>query len=368
MPRHLTIHFDGSQDNIFIRQDLCPMYIESSLSRDGTAAIALDSGSACCSKRVERSDSLTSRMMINSIVILRSFLIFIDLDVERRSMIILWQAFPGGNFTKKPRFITARWYLNALRGHYAQQHKPIRKQKVPVGHAVRFGYLETANANLCREQPDETLLSTLEQAWERMVTRRMYVTGGLGAVPGLEGFGNDYELDPEYAYAETCASLASLFWNWEMALLTKDARYSDLFEWQLYNAANVGMRQNGDTYLYNNPLEVHHGVTRQGWYVVPCCQSNLSRTFADLGRYIFSHDENDIWIHQYISNEATVNDVKIKVESNLPWSGKVKISVKPEMDKKFTLHLRKPSWTMNAENDLTASGYDPREVEEESIS
>lgn len=191
---------------------------------------------------------------------------------------------------------------------------------------------------------------------------------GLGAVPGLEGFGNDYELDPEYAYAETCTSLASLFWNWEMALLTKDARYSDLFEWQLYNAANAGMRQNGDTYLYNNPLEVHHGVTRQGWYVVPCCPSNLSRTFADLGRYIFSHDENDIWIHQYISNEATVNDVKIKVESNLPWSGKVKISVKPEMDKKFTLHLRKPSWTMNAENDLTASGYDPREVEEESIS
>ena len=191
---------------------------------------------------------------------------------------------------------------------------------------------------------------------------------GLGAVPGLEGFGNDYELDPEYAYAETCTSLASLFWNWEMALLTKDARYSDLFEWQLYNAANAGMRQNGDTYLYNNPLEVHHSVTRQGWYVVPCCPSNLSRTFADLGRYIFSHDENDIWIHQYISNEATVNDVKIKVESNLPWIGKVKNSVKPEMDKKFTLHLRKPSWTMNAENDLTASGYDPRELEEESIS
>jgi len=201
-----------------------------------------------------------------------------------------------------------------------------------------------------------------------MVTRRMYVTGGLGAVPGLEGFGNDYELDPEYAYAETCASLASLFWNWEMALITQDARYSDLFEWQLYNATNVGMGQNGDTYLYNNPLEVHHGVTRQGWYVVPCCPSNLSRTFADLGKYIYSHDENDIWIHQYISSETKINGVKIRVESELPWSGKVKIHVKPEMQKNFTLHLRKPSWVIDAENNSTASGYDPREVEEESIS
>jgi len=155
---------------------------------------------------------------------------------------------PAGNATKKQRFSRARWYLNALSGLYAQQHAPIRKQTVPVGHSVRFGYLETAIAMLLRAKPDVNLLSTLERAWERMVTRRMYITGGLGAVPGLEGFGADYELDPEYAYAETCASIASLLWNWEMALLTSeavlgtgDARYADLFEWQLYNATLVGM-------------------------------------------------------------------------------------------------------------------------------
>jgi uncharacterized protein len=131
---------------------------------------------------------------------------------------------PGDNYTKKPRFSRARWYLNALSGRYAQQHAPIRKQTAPVGHSVRFGYLEIAIAMLLRADPDESLLSALEQAWERMVTKRMYITGGLGAVPGLEGFGGDYELDPEYAYAETCASLASLFWNWEMGLITKNAR------------------------------------------------------------------------------------------------------------------------------------------------
>ena len=267
---------------------------------------------------------------------------------------------PGDNYTPKPRFSRARWYINVLRGFYAQQHAPIREQTIPVGHSVRWGYLETANAMLCRERSDDDLLSTLKQAWERMLTRRMYVTGGLGAVPGLEGFGSDYELDPEYAYAETCASLASLFWNWEMALLTQDARYSDLFEWQLYNATNVGMGQNGDTYLYNNPLEVHHGVTRQGWYVVPCCPSNLSRTFADLGKYIYSHDENEIWIHQYISSETIVNDVKIKVESELPWSGKVRVHVKPEMHKGSALYIRRPSWNTPAYEYDTASGYDPR--------
>lgn len=275
---------------------------------------------------------------------------------------------PGDNYTPKPRFSRARWYVNALRGFYAQQHAPIRKQTAPVGHAVRFGYLETAIAMLCREIPDKKILDAMEQAWERMVARRMYITGGLGAVPGMEGFGHDYELDPEYAYAETCAALASLFWNWEMTLLTRDARYSDLFEWQLYNAANVGMGQNGDTYLYNNPLEAHHGVTRQGWYVVPCCPSNLSRTFADLGKYIYSSHKNDIWIHQFVGGATVIDVVKIKVESEMPWNGRVKIHVTPETQKQFTLHVRRPSWGGNSSDGTTACGYDPRMAEYEAIS
>ncbi len=222
---------------------------------------------------------------------------------------------------------------------------------MPVGHSVRFGYLETALAMLLRAEPDPVLLSTLEQAWKRMVTRRMYLTGGLGAAPGLEGFGRDYELDPEYAYAETCASLASLFWNWEMALLTKEARHSDLFEWQLYNAASVGMGQNGNTYLYNNPLEVHGGIERREWYVVPCCPSNLSRTFADLGKYIYSFEEDDLWIHQYISGEMAADakaPVWAKIESELPWKGKVIITVDPAERRRFKVHLRIPSWDPKA--------------------
>ena len=271
---------------------------------------------------------------------------------------------PAGNYAKKPRFSRERWYLNALIGFYAQQHAPIREQTAPAGHSVRFGYLESAIAMLLRQKPDAALLSTLEQAWDRMVTRRMYITGGLGSAPEIEGFGSDYDLDPELAYAETCASIASLLWNWEMALLTKDARYSDLFEWQLYNATSVGMGENGDTYLYNNPLEVHGGVTRKGWYVVPCCPSNLSRAFADLGRYIYSFDENNLWIHQYIGSETTLDlgaPVQVNVESGLPWDGKLKIHIKPARQKEFNVHLRLPSWSSSHQREkATASGIDPR--------
>jgi len=285
---------------------------------------------------------------------------------------------PPDNVSKQPHYSRLRWQINALSGKYFQQHAPIRKQTVPVGHSVRFAYFETAVAMLARENGDKTLVHALEQVWESMVTRRMYVTGGIGSVPGSEGFGNDYELEPEFAYAETCAALASLFWNWEMAQLTNQAKYSDLFEWQLYNAAAVGMGLDGTSYLYNNPLTCRGGVTRKPWYSVPCCPSNLSRTWADLGKYIYSSNQDEIFIHQYISSEYDGELAKIDIHSELPWTGKVKITIDPATPVEFTLNLRLPSWcdfkatriscngeffrlpSIPQQIENTASGYDPR--------
>jgi len=271
---------------------------------------------------------------------------------------------PPGNAAKKPTNAKLRWYASALSGKYFQQHAPVRKQTVPVGHSVRFAYLETAIAMLARESGDRTFISTLERAWEHMVTRRMYITGGIGSLPDMEGFGNDYELDPEYAYTETCAALASIFWNWEMAQITHQAKYSDLLEWQLYNAAAVGMGLDGASYFYNNPLTCRGGVTRKPWYAVPCCPSNISRTWADLGKYIYSSSKDEIHIHQYISSETTVDvgiPVKIKIESELPWSGKVLIHIDPSEKRRFKLYVREPSWSPT----VMVNMYEP--VEEQMV-
>lgn len=281
---------------------------------------------------------------------------------------------PLDNEAKIPPRSKFRRQREALNGKYTQQHVPVRQQTIPVGHAVRFGYFETATTLLHRLRGDQSLLPTLEKAWERMVTRRMYVTGGLGSLPGNEGFGNDYELDPEYAYAETCAALASLFWNWEMALATGQARYSDLFEWQLYNAAAVGVGMDGNTYLYNNPLLVRGGLQRRAWYSVPCCPSNLSRTWANLGKYVYAWDDENVWIHQYLGNQAA--PLGISIHSGLPFTGSVTIDLDLPAAKTFTLHLRLPSWSLKPQvrvngeeietglippaSNPTAQGYDPR--------
>lgn len=308
---------------------------------------------------------------------------------------------PPDNQAKKPPNSNVRWYTGVLSGKYFQQHAPVREQTEPVGHSVRFAYLETAVAILARLSGDQTLTPALEQAWEHMVTRRMYVTGGIGSQPRLEGFGKDYELDPEYAYAETCAALGCLFWNWEMAQLTGEARYSDLFEWQLYNAAGVGMGLDGTTYLYNNPLLCRAGVRRQPWYAVPCCPSNISRTYADVDKYIFSTQPGELRIHQYIScqhheliirgEDGVATTVDLEMQSALPWDGHAHLKItdignpNPGQPGAFELLLRQPTWcsemriaingdvVVNAmgydiEKDVTASGYDPRQATFQHIS
>lgn len=279
------------------------------------------------------------------------------------------------------KLLPLRLAASGLSGKYMQQNSPIRKQTTPVGHAVRFTYLQTAVAMLARLSGDKTLLPALQTSWQHMVTRRMFASGGLGALPLIEGFGRDYELDPELAYAETCAALGSMFWNWEMTLLTGLAQYADLFEWQLYNAASVSMALDGQGYLYDNPLVSHGDLARAPWYSVPCCPSNLSRTWAALGGYLYSREPGNLWVHQYATSRATLaSGATLRVETNLPWQGNVCLHFELETPSAapLTLHLRIPSWTDDFSLQLngkalsaqvppappvllpTACGYDPR--------
>jgi DUF1680 family protein len=269
---------------------------------------------------------------------------------------------PAGNPSKKLPYAELRQRISQLSGKYFQQHALLRKQTQPVGHSVRFTYLETAAAMLARERGDIALRHTLEEAWERMVTRRMYVTGGLGGLPFIEGFGRDYELHPEYAYAETCAALGSLFWNHEMTLLTGDPRYADLFEWQLYNAVSVGIGSDGKSYFYNNPLTSRDGLQRASWYHVPCCPSNLSRTWAWLDRYLYNERDNEIYVHQYIFSEFTNGEVEFQLTSQFPYQGEVQLSIIHAQSKLLSFHLRIPSWAGVVAFSLNGQPCEPDET------
>ena len=247
--------------------------------------------------------------------------------------------------------------IMALNGKIFQQQTPVEKLRKPEGHAVRFTYLETAQSMLYQEIDDAVLLHNLTDAWNHMVKRRMYFTGGIGALPLVEGFGFDYELPNNYAYCETCAALGSMLWEWQMALITGDSKYSDLLEWQLYNAASSGISLDGKSYLYRNPLEADPQLKRESWFHTPCCPSNISRVWASLGKFIYSYAEDELFVNQYIGSQTEIDlplkenstpiHMSIEMNSEFPWNGTVNLTVKLDSPATFTIKFRIPHWVDN---------------------
>ncbi|HKD74532.1 MAG TPA: beta-L-arabinofuranosidase domain-containing protein, partial [Ktedonobacterales bacterium] len=148
---------------------------------------------------------------------------------------------------------------------YNQSHLPVLEQTQVVGHAVRAMYLNSALADLAREQDDERLFAACRRLWDHLTTTRMYLTGGIGTSARNEGFTRDYDLPNETAYAETCAAIGLVFWAHRMLQLDCNRAYADVMELALYNRVLSGVSLSGDRFFYEDPLASDGTVHRQYW-------------------------------------------------------------------------------------------------------
>jgi DUF1680 family protein len=137
---------------------------------------------------------------------------------------------------------------------YMFSGKPFISHTEFEGHAVRALYAVSGATDFFTEAGDPSYKKTLDLLWADLTMRKMYITGGVGSRSGSESFGDSYELPSEQAYAETCAAIANVMWNFRMLTLTGDARYADVLERALYNGVNSGVSLSGNLYCYRNPL------------------------------------------------------------------------------------------------------------------
>jgi uncharacterized protein len=235
---------------------------------------------------------------------------------------------------------------------YSQSHKPVREQDKVVGHAVRAMYLYAAMADLAAETGDAALKAACERLWADVTSKRMYVTAGLGPSASNEGFTADYDLPNATAYAETCASVALIFWAQRMLNLDCDSTYADVMELAFYNGALSGLSRDGTHYFYENPLESSGDHHRWTWHPCPCCPMNVARLIGSVGGYFYSVGEDLLAVHMYCGSTAGVTiggrPVRITQETNYPWSGDVKLSIETGSPAEFELRLRIPGWARGA--------------------
>lgn len=242
-------------------------------------------------------------------------------------------------------------------GQQYQDHKPVTRQNAAVGHAVRAGYLYSGMADVAALTADDDYIRALDRIWQDVVSKKLYITGGIGARSGGESFGDGYELPNETAYCETCAAIANAMWNHRMSLLHADAKYIDVLERVIYNGFLSGVSLGGNKFFYPNPLASPGapGYQRSPWFGCACCPTNIVRFMPSLPGYAYAHTPDCLYVNLFVGGSAAVrmgeNTVRVTQQTRYPWAGSVKIMVEPESrpaGQEFTICVRVPGWAQES--------------------
>ena len=248
---------------------------------------------------------------------------------------------------------------------YFQDDAELAKAASIRGHAVRALYLLSGAADVYAETGSPELLEACLKQWADMTRAKTYLTGGVGPRHEDEAFGDAYELPPDRAYCETCAAIASVFWNWRMTLITGEARFAELLERTLYNAFLAGWGLDGRSFFYVNPLQSRGGVERKGWYKCACCPPNLMRLVASIEDYVATFAPGSLQIHQFVP--ATVRQdlgqgaLGFTMGTGYPYEGGLVITIEEAPPAEAGIAIRAPSWAgdMAAEVNGAAQAVGP---------
>lgn len=266
----------------------------------------------------------------------------------------------------KKYFDLAKYFLDnrgnsknhKLYGEYAQDHIPVVQQNEVVGHAVRAVYMYAGMTDIVAITKDKAYTTAVNQLWENMVNKKMYITGGIGSRHDGEAFGPNYELPNLTAYNETCAAIGDVYWNHRLHNLYGESKYFDVIERSMYNGLISGISLDGKQFFYPNALE-SDGVyksnrgscTRQAWFDCSCCPTNVIRFVPSIPGLIYSKSKDALYVNLYASNTASIslenNDLQITQQTSYPWNGKVTLSINPKKEGTFTIKCRIPGWARN---------------------
>jgi DUF1680 family protein len=247
----------------------------------------------------------------------------------------------------------AKFFLD-IRGkgtEYSQDHKKVTEQTEAVGHAVRAMYMYSGMADVAAITGEQAYVQALDRIWNDLITAKFYITGGIGAAAGHEGFGPPYELPNLTAYNETCASIGEVYWNYRLFLLKGESYFFDVLERVLYNGLISGVSLSGDHFFYPNPLESDGRHARSEWFGCACCPSNVCRFIPSVPGYMYALDDKRLYINLFIGSKASLefngSPVEILMTTKYPWEGKVEMTVNPVKSEFMELAVRIPGWAQN---------------------
>ena len=235
------------------------------------------------------------------------------------------------------------------RDEYNQTHLPVLEQDEAVGHAVRAAYMYAGMADVAALTGDKEYIDAIDRIWDNIVSKKLYITGGIGATNSGEAFGENYQLPNMSAYCETCAAIGNVYVNYRMFLLHGDSKYYDVLERTLYNGLISGVSLEGNGFFYPNPLESIGQHQRQEWFGCACCPSNICRFIPSVPGYVYAVKDDALYVNLFMPNTMTNKilgkSVTLSQKTSYPWNGDIEISIdKTSLKKEMALKVRIPGW------------------------
>jgi DUF1680 family protein len=189
---------------------------------------------------------------------------------------------------------------------YSQAHQPVVEQSEAVGHAVRAAYMYAGMADVAALTGDTAYINAIDRIWDNIVSKKYYITGGIGATSNGEAFGENYELPNMSAYCETCAAIGNVYVNHRLFLLHGESKYYDVLERTLYNGLISGVSLDGGGFFYPNPLASLGQHQRQPWFGCACCPSNICRFIPSLPGYVYAVKDKDVYVNLFLGNAGSL--------------------------------------------------------------
>ena len=238
-----------------------------------------------------------------------------------------------------------------IKHDYSQAHKPVIEQDEAVGHAVRAAYMYAGMADVAALTGDQDYIHAIDKIWDNIVTKKLYITGGIGATSSGEAFGPNYYLPNMSAYCETCAAIGNVYVNYRLFLLHGDSKYYDVLERTLYNGLISGVSLDGGGFFYPNPLESMGQHQRQAWFGCACCPSNICRFIPSLPGYVYAVKDRNVYVNLFLSNSTQLDvagkKVALSQSTQYPWDGDIAINIDKNSVGKFAMKIRIPGWVKN---------------------
>ncbi|MBP5277644.1 MAG: glycoside hydrolase family 127 protein [Prevotella sp.] len=238
-----------------------------------------------------------------------------------------------------------------IKHDYSQAHLPVIQQKEAVGHAVRAAYMYAGMADVAALTGDTAYIHAIDAIWDNIVSKKLYITGGIGATNNGEAFGKNYELPNMSAYCETCAAIGNVYVNHRLFLLHGESKYYDVLERTLYNGLISGVSLQGNGFFYPNPLASMGQHQRQPWFGCACCPSNICRFIPSLPGYVYAVKDRSVYVNLFLSNKADLSVAGKKVSltqtTSYPWEENITIHINKNEAGRFALKIRIPGWVRN---------------------